>query len=76
MRRNYRVWKKEQNDEKNPKKANDQNTTAAVFGEDEELVVLSFNKNESQVIDPYVEWVIDSAASYHATSKKDVLTTY
>lgn len=60
MRRNYKARKKGQSDEKNQKKADDQNTIVVVSNEDEELVVISFDKDKSQVIDSCNEWVINS----------------
>ena len=67
IKRNCRLLKKESNGENNQKKENDKNATTTVF-ESEEIGVLSFEGNECNYgRDDFAEWVIDSAASYHAT---------
>ena len=63
IRRNYKVWKNKQKYEKNQNKAEEQNTTVVLTIEE---VVLSIGEDERcNVSHPYVEWVIDSASSYH-----------
>ena len=65
--------KKEASGEKGYQKENDKNTIATVFDSDE-ILVLSFEDNEcNHVRDDYAKWVIDSAASYHATPSKEFL---
>lgn len=74
MKRNCKALKKEQKEEKNQKRVDDQNTTAILSYEN--LVVLSHKEDECNVVDPHVEWVIDSVASYHATPNKKFFTSY
>ena len=39
--------------------------------------VLAIGQDDCRtVLDPYVEWVIDSAASYHVTPRKELFTSY
>lgn len=77
MKRNCRMQKKEQNSEKNKKKkTDDQNTTTIVVDESEKLVVLSFVENHSYVTDSNTEWVINFAASYYTTPKRDAFIIY
>ena len=39
--------------------------------------VLAIGQDDCCTIsDPYVEWVIDSAASYHVTPRKELFTSY
>uniref|UniRef100_A0A2N9FX16 Integrase catalytic domain-containing protein n=1 Tax=Fagus sylvatica TaxID=28930 RepID=A0A2N9FX16_FAGSY len=62
-------------EETNQKKADDHNTTAVSL--DEDVVVLSIGEDECcHVADPYDEWVIDSAASYHVTPRREFFTSY
>uniref|UniRef100_A0A2N9EH16 Integrase catalytic domain-containing protein n=1 Tax=Fagus sylvatica TaxID=28930 RepID=A0A2N9EH16_FAGSY len=62
-------------EETNQKKADDHNTTAV--SSDEDVVVLSIGEDECcHVTDPYDEWVIDSAASYHVTPRREFFTSY
>ena len=50
------------------------NTTTPVI--EGEVVLLSFRKEECHVADSCAEWVIDSAALYHATPNKEFFTVY
>ena len=41
------------------------------------MVVLSIEKDECcHVVDSYDEWVIDSAACYHVTQRRELFTSY
>ena len=72
IKRNCKAWKNKQKEETNQKKVDDHNT--ATVSLDEDVVVLSIGKDECcHVVDPYDEWVIDSAASYHVTPRKEFL---
>ena len=52
----------------------DENTAAVIVLEDE---VLAIGQDDCcTVSDPYVEWVIDSAASCHVTPRKELFTSY
>ena len=52
----------------------DENTTTVIVLEDE---VLAIKQDDCcTVSDPYVEWVIDSAASCHVTLRKELFTSY
>ena len=74
IRRNCKAWKNKQKDEKNQNKAEEQNTTTVSTIED---VVICVGKDECcNVSHPYVEWVIDSASSYHVTPRKELFTSY
>uniref|UniRef100_A0A2N9I3V5 CCHC-type domain-containing protein n=1 Tax=Fagus sylvatica TaxID=28930 RepID=A0A2N9I3V5_FAGSY len=75
IKRNCKAWKNKQKEETNQKKADDHNTTAVSL--DEDVVVLSIGEDECcHVADPYDEWVIDSAASYHVTPRREFFTSY
>ena len=52
----------------------DENTTTVIVLEDEVLAI----KQDycCTVSNPYVEWVIDSAASCHVTPRKELFTSY
>ena len=74
IRRNYKAWKNKQKDEKNQNKAEEQNTIAVSTIED---VVICVGEVECcHVSHTYVEWVIDSASSYHVTPRKELFTLY
>ena len=63
MKRNYRIWKREQN-RQNQEKEYEKNTTTSVSNNDEFLVL----SNECLHVDKQeIEWTIDIVASYHAT---------
>ena len=52
----------------------DGNTTAVKVLEDK---VLAIGQDDCCIVsNPYVEWVIDSAASCHVTPRKDLFTSY
>uniref|UniRef100_A0A2N9HLM6 Integrase catalytic domain-containing protein n=1 Tax=Fagus sylvatica TaxID=28930 RepID=A0A2N9HLM6_FAGSY len=75
IKRNCKAWKNKQKEETNQKKADDHNTTAV--SSDENVVVLSIGEDECcHVANPYDEWVIDSAASYHVTPRREFFTSY
>ncbi|KAK9119320.1 hypothetical protein Scep_017413 [Stephania cephalantha] len=76
IKRNCKVWKREQNDEKNRNKADDRNTTTTISDANEELVLLSFVEDQGHVTNADSERVVDSGASFHATSRKDVFSVY
>ena len=52
----------------------DENTATIIVLEDE---VLAIGQDDCCTVqDLYVEWVIDSAASYHVTPRKELFTSY
>jgi hypothetical protein len=63
IKKHSKAWKKKKkNREEKDQEADDQNTTASAS--DEDVVVFSVGEEECfHVADPYVEWVIDLAAS-------------
>lgn len=54
--------------------ANDENTATPVT--DGEVVLFTLSDEECHVADSCDEWVVDSAASYHATPNKEFFTSY
>ena len=75
MKRNCYAWKREQKEGKNQRKDENKNTTAALS--DEDVAVLFFGDEEClPVTDNEVEWIIDTAASYHVTPNKEFFTSY
>ena len=72
MKRNCHVWKKKQN-KQNQKKEDDKNTTVFVFNSDEVLVL---SNEYLQVDEQGVEWIIDTAVSYHATPHLELFSNY
>ena len=52
----------------------DENTAAVRVLEDEVPVI--GQEDCCTVSDPYVEWVIDSATSFHVTPRKELFTSY
>ena len=74
IKRNCKAWKNKQRKDKNQKKTDDENTTAVIVLEDE---VLAIGQDDCcTVSNPYVEWVIDLAASCHVTPRKELFTSY
>ena len=74
IKRNCKAWKNKQKEDKNQKRVDDENTAAVIVLEDE---VLAIGQDDCcTVSDPYVEWVIDLAASYHVTPRKELFTLY
>ena len=72
MKRNYRIWKKEQN-RQNQEKEDEKNTTASLSNNDEVLVL----SNECLHVDEQgIEWTINTAASYHATPHLEFFSYY
>ena len=75
IKRNCKAWKNRQKDETNQKKADDHNTITV--SSDEDVVVLSIGEDECcHVTDPYDDWVIDSATSYHVSPRREFFTLY
>ena len=75
MKRNCYAWKRKQKEGKNQRKDENKNTTAALS--DEDVAVLFFGDEEClPVTDNEVEWIIDTAASYHVTPNKEFFTSY
>ena len=74
IKRNCKAWKNKQKEDKNQKRADDENTATVIVLEDE---VLAIGQDDCCTIsDPYVEQVIDSAASCHVTPKNELFTSY
>ena len=73
IKRNCKAWKNKQKEDKNKKKVDDENTTTVIVLEDEILAIRQ--DDYCTVSDPYVEWVIDSAASCHVTPRKELFTS-
>lgn len=74
MMRNCRSLKREQSDDW---KADDQNTTATAssFGSKHKILLCASN-DYGHISDRIIEWVVDSAASYHCSPKWELFTTY
>lgn len=72
IKRNCKAWKNR--DRRNQRSDEDENTATPVV--DGEVVLLSVEEEECHVADSCVEWVVDSAASYHATSNKEFFMVY
>mgnify|MGYP003740606461 FL=1 len=69
-----RKWKRDQEQANSKKKPEENNSTTAVT---EDVVVLSCGDEEClHVTDENVEWVVDTAASYHATPTREFFTSY
>ena len=68
MKKNYRVWKQEQN-QGNQKKEDNKNTIAPITCNDEDVAVVV--EECLHVGDQMIEWVVDTAASYHATPNRE-----
>ena len=74
IKRNCKAWKNKQKEDKNQKKADDENTAVVTVLKDK---VLTIRQDDCHTVsDPYVEWVIDSAASCHVTPRKELLASY
>ena len=71
MKKNCRVLKREQG---NQKKEESKNTTAPVTCSDEDVAVVV--EECLHVGDQMIEWVVDTAASYHATPNRELFSTY
>ena len=69
IKRNCKAWKNKQKEDKNKKKVDDENTTT--------VIVLEAIRQDDYctVSDPYVEWVIDSAASCHVSPRNELFTS-
>ena len=73
MKKNFRIWKREQN-QGNHKKEENKNTSAPVTCSDEDVVVVI--EECLHVGDQMIEWVVDTTASYHVTPNKELFSTY
>ena len=74
IKRNCKAWKNKQKQHKNQKMVDDENTAAVIVLKDE---VLAIGQDDCcTVSNPYVEWVIDLAASCHVTPRNELFTSY
>lgn len=73
MKRNCRILKREMI-ENIEKKKNDKDTIVVLS--DEEVMVLLVEEGCIHVAQNETEWIVDTAASYHATPRKEFFTTY
>ena len=73
MKKNYRVLNREQN-QGNQKKEENKKTTTPVTCSDEDTIV--FVKECLYVGDQMIEWVVDTAASYHVMQNRELFITY
>lgn len=74
MQRNCRKLKREQKQKDKQQKSEEENTAATTS---EDIVLLSLEEEEClQLTDLGIEWVVDTAASYHATPNKEFFTSY
>uniref|UniRef100_A0A2N9J8U9 Integrase catalytic domain-containing protein n=1 Tax=Fagus sylvatica TaxID=28930 RepID=A0A2N9J8U9_FAGSY len=74
IKRNWKIWKNKQKEEINQKKADDHNTTAV--SSDEDVVLPTMSLQEGSSLLRTKQWVIDSAASYHVTPRREFFTSY
>lgn len=74
IKRNCKAFKKEHKEKKKKKGANDQTTITTL--PDEDFVMLSCEKDKCNVVNPYIEQVINSTASYHVIPNKKCFTSY
>ena len=65
---------RKKNPKGNQKQKNDEDLSTSVITK--EIVMFSYNEDVCTIIEPYGEWIIDSATSYHTTSFKEIFTTY
>ena len=73
MKKNCRVWKREQN-QGNQKKEEKKNTTTPVTCSDEDFAVVV--EEYLHVGDQMIEWVVDTTASYHVMPNRELFNTY
>jgi hypothetical protein len=76
MKRNCYAWKREKNKADYTQiKDDEKNTTATCSGQD--VVVLFYGADDClHIAGNDEEWVVDTAASYHATPNKEIFTSY
>ena len=72
MKKNCRVWKREQN-QGNQKKEENKNTTASVTCSDEDVAIVI---EECLLVgDQMIGWAVDTATSYHTTPNRELFST-
>ena len=74
MKRNCKILK--QGGNKSQKQEYDKNTTAATSTSDNEETLLCNQEDCCHVAEQDVEWVVDSAASYHYVPKMEYFSIY
>lgn len=74
MKKNCKTLEKEQKEKTTQDRENDQNTIAVLS--DEDLAVLLCEEDQRNIVDPYIEWVIELVASYCVASNKKFFTSY
>ena len=74
MKRNCKILK--QRGDKSQKQENDKNTVATTYTSDNEVTLLCNQEDCCHVAEQDVEWVVDSAASYHCVPKREYFSTY
>ncbi|KAM2683111.1 hypothetical protein EV1_044763 [Malus domestica] len=75
MKKNCRVWKREQREGNNQKKDDTGNTTAVICGDVPEILSVGKCLHMGNS-DRDIEWIFDNGASFHATSKREFFSTY
>ncbi|KAM1154260.1 hypothetical protein ACFX19_037276 [Malus domestica] len=75
MKKNCRVWKREQREGNNQKKDDTGNTTAVICGDVPEILSVGECLHMGNS-DRDIEWIFDNGASFHATSKREFFSTY
>ena len=69
MKRNCKILK--QGGDKSQKQKDDKNTAATTCTSDNEVTILCNQKDCCHVAEQDVEWVVESAASYHYVPKRE-----
>ncbi|KAM1738798.1 hypothetical protein ACFX11_014582 [Malus domestica] len=75
MKKNCRVWKREQREGNNQKKDDTGNTTAVICGDVPEILSVGECLHMGNS-DKDIKWIFDNGASFHATSKREFFSTY
>ena len=73
MNRNCKILKK--GVYKSQKREDNKNTTATTCTSDNEVTLLCNQEDCCHVIEQDVEWIVDSAASYHCVPKREYFST-
>ena len=74
MKRNCKILR--QGGDKSQKQEDDKNIVATTCTSDNEVTLLCNQEDCCHVAEQDVEWVVDSAASYHCILKREYLATY
>ncbi|OMO94644.1 Integrase, catalytic core [Corchorus capsularis] len=76
FQRNCKLLKQERKDGKSKKNSEEESNVTVVVSDEETVSLICGHGDCNHVVDPSIEWIVDTGATYHSVPKRELFTTY